>query len=152
MAACSRFRRELRALGFAHAESTEADYLSQWLRGGQTLADLAAGLGSREAVVCRELTKLHEEIRRGDLATLAQTCAANEPRGEIVLVIAPPQALPPMSVADTETLLREALRRVSVKDAVAEVADATGLPRREVYQRALALTKQTKDDKHGAAR
>jgi 16S rRNA (cytidine1402-2'-O)-methyltransferase len=123
-----------------------------------TLADLSAGLGNREAALCRELTKLHEEIRRGDLATLAQTCAANEPRGEIVLVVAPPQALPPMSVADTETLLRDALGRVSVKDAVAEVADATGLPRREVYQRALALAKdvkEAKDDKeteHGAPR
>jgi 16S rRNA (cytidine1402-2'-O)-methyltransferase len=114
-----------------------------------TLADLAAGLGNREAAVCRELTKMYEEIRRGDLAALAQACAESEPRGEIVLVVAPPQALPPMSVADTETLLREALTRVSVKDAVAEVAGATGLPRREVYQRALALAKGDKEAKDG---
>src|SRR6202163_833533 len=51
-----------------------------------TLADLAAGLGSREAAICRELTKLHEEVRRGDLAALAQELAGNEPRGEIVVV------------------------------------------------------------------
>jgi len=108
-----------------------------------TLADLAAGLGQkREAAVCRELTKLHEEIRRGDLATLAQAYADHEPRGEIVLVIAPPPAVEQISVADTETLLREALGRVSLKDAVAEVADATGLPRRDIYQRALALAKE----------
>jgi 16S rRNA (cytidine1402-2'-O)-methyltransferase len=121
-----------------------------------TLADLAAGLGqSREAALCRELTKLHEEIRRGDLAMLAKTCADNAPRGEIVVVIAPPQALQRVSAAETEILLRQALRRVSLKDAVGEVADATGLPRREVYQRALALAKETKEareEKHGAAR
>src|SRR5271170_6357629 len=63
-----------------------------------TLADLAAGLGqSREAALCRELTKLHEEILRGDLATLAQAYAAVAPRGEIVLVIAPPPALQQIS-------------------------------------------------------
>jgi 16S rRNA (cytidine1402-2'-O)-methyltransferase len=107
-----------------------------------TLADLATGLGPREAALCRELTKLHEEIRRADLATLAQTCAASETRGEIVLVIAPPQAARPPSVEDTATLLREALSRGSLKDAVAEVAVATGLPRREIYQQALALAKE----------
>jgi 16S rRNA (cytidine1402-2'-O)-methyltransferase len=117
------------------------------------LADLAAGLGQREAALCRELTKLHEEIRRGDLATLAQSCAANEPRGEIVLVIAPPPAPQRVSVTDTETLLREALARVSLKDAVGEVADATGLSRREVYQRALALAKAaSKEARHDAPR
>src|SRR5271170_5426428 len=63
-----------------------------------TLADLAAELGEkREAALCRELTKLHEEILRGDLATLAQAYAAVAPRGEIVLVIAPPPALQQIS-------------------------------------------------------
>jgi 16S rRNA (cytidine1402-2'-O)-methyltransferase len=118
-----------------------------------TLADLAAGLGGqREAAICRELTKLHEEIRRGELAALAKTYADQPPRGEIVVVIAPPPASEPVGAAETETMLRQALARVSLKDAVGEVADATGLPRREVYQRALALTKETKDEKHGAAR
>jgi len=109
------------------------------------LADLAAGLGSREAVVCRELTKLHEEVRRGDLATLAQDYAAGETRGEIVIVVAPPQAEERPSATDTDMLLRAALARTSLKDAVGEVADATGLPRRELYQRALALAKETSD-------
>jgi len=108
-----------------------------------TLADLAAGLGRRDGTLCRELTKLHEEVRRGDLETLAQSCAAGEVRGEIVLVIAPPQAAQRPSAEDAEMLLSEALSRISLKDAVAEVADATGLPRRELYQRALSLAKRT---------
>jgi 16S rRNA (cytidine1402-2'-O)-methyltransferase len=107
-----------------------------------TLADLAAGLGDREAAVCRELTKIHEEIRRRDLATLAQSYAGNEVRGEIVLVIAPPIAPVRPSAADTDALLRQALARASLKDAVGEVAVATGLSRRELYQRALVLAKE----------
>jgi 16S rRNA (cytidine1402-2'-O)-methyltransferase len=110
-----------------------------------TLADLAAGLGQREAALCRELTKLHEEVRRGDLAALAQSCEAGEVRGEIVLVIAPPSAAEQPSAEEAEILLRAALSRTSLKDAVAEVADATGLPRRELYQRALSLAKQADD-------
>jgi 16S rRNA (cytidine1402-2'-O)-methyltransferase len=104
------------------------------------LADLAAGLGPREAAVCRELTKFYEETRRGDLAGLASDYAAcDEPRGEIVIVIAPPGA-PASDAADLDALLRQALGRVSVKEAVAEIAAVTGRPRREVYQRALALS------------
>ena len=104
-----------------------------------TLTDLAAALGARDAALCRELTKLHEEVRRGDLAALAQDCAGRERRGEIVLVIGPSSSPERPSAADTDALLRQALARVSLKDAVAEVADVTGLPRRELYQRALAL-------------
>src|ERR1700681_823955 len=78
-----------------------------------TLADLAAGLGSREAAICRELTKLHEEVRRGDLATLAQNSPDSELRGEMVVVVAPPPAPAPTSVADTDDLLRAALARLS---------------------------------------
>ena len=115
----------------------------------QSLADLAAGLGPRQAVLCRELTKLHEEVRRGLLAELAQSCAEGELRGEIALVIAPPPAAAQRSAEAADTLLRQALSRVSLKDAVGEVAKATGLPRREVYQRALALTQEAG---HGAPR
>ena len=116
------------------------------------LAELAAGLGQkREAALCRELTKLHEEVLRGDLETLARNCAQSELRGEIVLVIAPPPEPAAASVAETEALLRAALLRVSLKDAVGEVAEATGLPRRDIYQRALALAKEAgNDDKQGA--
>jgi 16S rRNA (cytidine1402-2'-O)-methyltransferase len=106
------------------------------------LADLAQGLGPRAAAVCRELTKLHEEVRRGDLATLAADyAAAAEPRGEIAIVIAPPAA-PQPDAADLDTLLRQALKRLSVKEAVAEIAAVTGEPRRQVYQRALELVEE----------
>ena len=109
-----------------------------------TLADLAEALGPREAALCRELTKLHEEVRRSDLVTLARSYAeTGELRGEIVLVIAPPPAaLEQPSADDADALLRQALARVSLKDAVGEVAVATGLPRRDLYQRALALAKE----------
>jgi len=118
-----------------------------------TLADLAAEFGNREAAVCRELTKIHEEIRRGELATLAQSYAGSEVRGEIVLVIAPPIAPARPSADDMDTLLRQALARVSLKDAVGEVAVATGVPRRELYQRALVLAKEeSREMNHGAPR
>lgn len=104
------------------------------------LADLAEGLGAREAAICRELTKLHEEVRRAPLAELAAHYAqAGEPRGEIVLVIAPPGEAPAPSEGELDTMLREALARGSVKDAVAEVAAVSGIGRKEVYRRALEL-------------
>jgi len=108
-----------------------------------TLSDLAASLGSRQAALCRELTKMHEEILRGDLTTLAERCATDEPRGEIVVVIAPPAPSTRPSAGEADALLRKALARISLKDAVGEVAEVTGLPRRELYQRALDLAKET---------
>jgi 16S rRNA (cytidine1402-2'-O)-methyltransferase len=109
------------------------------------LADLASGLGPREAAVCRELTKLHEEIRRGTLATLADDYAQGaETRGEFVIVVAPPAAAAGIADADKmDALLREALKTSSLKDAVEAVTAATGQPRRSVYQRALALAKSS---------
>jgi 16S rRNA (cytidine1402-2'-O)-methyltransferase len=113
-----------------------------------TLAELAEGLGARDAAIARELTKLHEEVRRGTLDALARHYSGDaETRGEIAIVIAPPREAPP-DAADVDALLRAALARVSLKDAVAEVAAATGEPRRAVYGRALELTK----DDDGAPR
>jgi 16S rRNA (cytidine1402-2'-O)-methyltransferase len=110
-----------------------------------TLGDLAVGLGSREAAVARELTKLHEEVRRSDLGSLAADYAAGaETRGEMVIVIAPPVA-EQVSASDIDALLQNALARTSVKEAVAEVASATGAPRRAVYTRALELTRGSRD-------
>jgi 16S rRNA (cytidine1402-2'-O)-methyltransferase len=106
------------------------------------LADLAVELGEREAAVCRELTKIHEEVRRGALPALAQESATREIRGEFVLVIAPPSVAERPNAGDADSLLRQALARVSLKDAVGEVAVVTGLPRRELYQRALVLAKE----------
>ena len=110
---------------------------------GDVLADLADVLGEREAAICRELTKLHEEMRRAPLPELAAHYAdGGEIRGEFVVVIAPPDenALAP-SAEDVDGLLRRTLSEATLKDAVAIVADATGQPRREIYQRALALAK-----------
>jgi 16S rRNA (cytidine1402-2'-O)-methyltransferase len=106
-----------------------------------TLADLAADLGARRAAICRELTKLHEEVRQGDLAALAAGYAGGgETRGEIVIVIAPVDPADEAAAAtDLDTLLRPALTRLTVKAAVAEIAAVTGIARRVVYQRALVL-------------
>jgi 16S rRNA (cytidine1402-2'-O)-methyltransferase len=111
-------------------------------RVGRTLMALAEGLGARQAAVCRELTKLHEEVRRGDLAALAQAYDSGaEIRGEFTIVIAPPSPDAGKPDADeVDALLRRALQHASVKDAVSDVAAATGRPRREIYQRALALS------------
>jgi 16S rRNA (cytidine1402-2'-O)-methyltransferase len=113
----------------------------------RTLAALATALGPREAAVCRELTKLHEEVRRGELPALARAYEDGaESRGEMVIVVAPPAADAGQSSADdTDELLRRALGHGSVKDAVSEVAAATGRPRREVYQRALVLAEEAGD-------
>jgi len=113
-----------------------------------TLADLADGLGPRAAAVCRELTKLHEEVRRGDLARLARDYAADaERRGEFVLVVAPPSEAA-TATGDVDDMLRRALAHASVKEAVGEVAWVTGRPRREIYRRALALAKSAANDSH----
>lgn len=118
-------------------------------RVGRTLAALAEGLGPRHAAVCRELTKLHQEVRRGDLVGLAQHYKGDaELRGEFTLVIAPaPSEATALSAGEVDALLRRALKHASVKDAVSEVAAATGWPRREIYQRALSLG----EDDDGAA-
>ncbi len=107
-----------------------------------SLADLAEVLGDRQAAVCRELTKLHEEVRRGSLPDLAADYAGEaDPKGEIVLVVGPPGEAPPPADTDVEALLRAELAEKSVKDAAAAVAAATGLARRDLYQRALLLAK-----------
>jgi 16S rRNA (cytidine1402-2'-O)-methyltransferase len=104
-----------------------------------SLADLAAILGGRPASVCRELTKLFEEARRGTLEELAAHYAsAGRPKGEIVIVIGPPEQRAP-DVDDLDARLAAALARSSLKDAVASVTAETGLKRKQVYARALAL-------------
>jgi 16S rRNA (cytidine1402-2'-O)-methyltransferase len=116
-------------------------------RVGAMLEDLAAGLGARPAAVCRELTKLHEEIRRDDLGALAHAYRDGaETRGEFVVVVGPPLAGAAPDAADLDSVLRQALAAASLKDAVEAVAEATGVKRRIVYQRALALTKRDGDD------
>lgn len=121
------------------------------------LADLAAVLGPREAAVARELTKLHEEVRRGGLDELAAHYAgAGAPRGEIVIVVGPPAAGAAAQEFDLDGALSTALKHASLRDAAATVAAASGLPKRKVYARALELSKggadaegATEDDRGG---
>lgn len=106
----------------------------------EALADLAAELGSRPAAVARELTKLHEEVRRGALDALAAQYAAEAaPRGEVVIVVGAAKAHEEVSAGALDQEIAAALRSLSVKDAAASVAAKFGLPRRQVYARALAL-------------
>ncbi len=105
-----------------------------------TLRDLAAALGERQLAIARELTKRHEEIRRGSLCDLAAEAAdAPPPKGEIVLVVGPPPAAKRVDRVAVDAKLAGALRTMTVRDAVRQVAAATGAPRRAVYERALAL-------------
>jgi 16S rRNA (cytidine1402-2'-O)-methyltransferase len=107
----------------------------------ETLAALTEGLGAgRPAAVARELTKKFEEVRRGSLADLAAHYAAHEARGEICIVVGPAPAETP-GEADLDTRLRDAMKGESLRDAAALVAAATGLPRKQVYARALELSR-----------
>ena len=104
-----------------------------------SLADMAAVLGGeRQAVICRELTKLYETFYRGPLSTLAADPRLDAPKGEIVILVGPGQAAE-ATAADIDTALADALSRLRPAEAAAEVAQALGLPRREVYQRAMDL-------------
>lgn len=106
---------------------------------GASLAALAEGLGDREAAVTREITKRFEEAVTGTLTTLATRYADAPPRGEIVIVIAPPGDAPPASAEDADTALADALTRLSTGQAASEVAKALGLDRKTLYARALEL-------------
>jgi 16S rRNA (cytidine1402-2'-O)-methyltransferase len=105
----------------------------------ETLADMSAVLGNRPAAVARELTKLFEEVRRGDLADLAGHYAKAPAKGEVVIVIGPPPEGEAPGKEAIEQALKQALATLSLRDAVDQVAEFTGAPRREVYRRALGL-------------
>jgi 16S rRNA (cytidine1402-2'-O)-methyltransferase len=110
-----------------------------------SLAAMARTLGDRPASVARELTKAYETVYRGSLASLAADfTAADEPKGEIVIVVGPPVE-EPVSAGEMEALLEEALERLSVKDAAASVAARLGLPRRDVYAKAIEIAGYRRD-------
>ena len=112
----------------------------------EMLGDACETLGKdRRAAVCRELTKKFEEVREGTLEELATAFDGPAPKGEIVVLIdraAPAQ----VDEDDVAAALRQALATMRVKDAVAAVSGALDLPRRQVYQAALALKDETDDD------
>jgi 16S rRNA (cytidine1402-2'-O)-methyltransferase len=104
-----------------------------------TLADMAAVLGDRPAAIGRELTKRHEEVRRGTLAGLAAEYRAEPaPRGEVVIVVGPSEKTAAPDIGDLDARLDALLGQLSLRDAVATLADETGLARRVLYDRALA--------------
>lgn len=105
-----------------------------------TLAALAEGLGDREAGVAREITKRFEECVTGTLSQLAERYAEAPPKGEIVVIVAPPgEARASEEGIDVDAALREAMKRLPASKAAAEIAKRTGLDRRELYARATGL-------------
>ncbi len=108
---------------------------------GVSLKDMQDILGSRSVVITRELTKLHEEVRRGDLETLvAHYAQSDPPKGEVTVLVGPPQDAV-VDYARTDKLLGQALEFMPVRAAADLVAEALDIPRRETYDRALALKK-----------
>lgn len=107
----------------------------------EMLADALAVMGDRPAAVARELTKRFEEIRRGPLSELSAHYASAPARGEITVLLGPATATE-TGAADLDTALRAALADHSLKDAAVLVAAATGLPRKQVYARALEIGRE----------
>lgn len=104
-----------------------------------TLAALAEGLGNREAAVAREITKKFEEAVTDSLSALAARYADSPPRGEIVIVVAPPGEPDAASAEDADAALAEALERLPASKAAGEVAKKLGLDRKALYARALEM-------------
>jgi 16S rRNA (cytidine1402-2'-O)-methyltransferase len=103
------------------------------------LSALAAGLGDREAAVAREITKRFEECVTGTLSTLAARYAEAPPKGEIVVIVAPPGDAAPASAEDADVALVEALKHLSPARAAGEVAKALKQDRRALYARAMEI-------------
>lgn len=103
------------------------------------LKDALEVLGDRTGAICREMTKLYEEVKKGPLSDLCAYYDAHPPRGEIVIVVEGASAFSSFAEGDLEAHLEKALLLYSVKEAVTLVSKAFGLSKREVYQRALAL-------------
>ncbi|MEH3103278.1 MAG: 16S rRNA (cytidine(1402)-2'-O)-methyltransferase [Sphingomonas phyllosphaerae] len=107
------------------------------------LSALAEGLGDREAAVTREITKKFEEAVTGTLSTLAASYAEAPPKGEIVVVVAPPEPPAPAAIEDADAALAEALTRLPASKAAGEVAKAFGVDRKALYARALEMKGET---------
>jgi 16S rRNA (cytidine1402-2'-O)-methyltransferase len=107
-------------------------------RVGEALTDLAQVLGPRPAAVARELTKLHEDVRRGTLADLAAAFTDAAPKGEVVLLVGPPVEVDASDEA-IQIELAEALATMSLRDAAKAVADRMAVPKARVYDLGLKL-------------
>ena len=107
-----------------------------------SLADMVDTLGERDSAVAREMTKLHEEFVRGDLASLAAHYAEiGAPKGEVVIIVGPPVSNgQDLSDDVIDARLVELLQSASVRDAAAQLAAETGLARRDLYARAVRLS------------
>ncbi|MEC8725353.1 MAG: 16S rRNA (cytidine(1402)-2'-O)-methyltransferase [Pseudomonadota bacterium] len=117
-------------------------FLESARRLGASLSTLADVLGERPVAVARELTKRYEEVTRGSLCELAVKYRnENPPKGEIVVVVGPAADMS-LDLTDLDSLLAEALVHMSVRDAAATVASASGAPRRTVYRRALEIARE----------
>ncbi len=115
------------------------------------LSDLLAVFGDRPAAIVRELTKLHEEVSRDRLSTLAERLAdAPAPRGEVVLVIGPPETAEsaPPDQDRIDDLLRAGLETEKPSTVASRLAAETGLPRRQLYQRAIGLKRDPDVDEN----
>ena len=106
-----------------------------------SLGDIAAVLGEREAAVARELTKMHEEVRRATPAELARWAGEITPKGEMVIIVGPPLAVVVTDAAIAEQLAR-LMGAISLSDAVRNVANELSVPRKRVYDLALGLQKE----------
>ena len=104
-----------------------------------TLADMHAVLGEREAAVARELTKLHEQCVRGSLSQIIAHFEKTAPRGECVILVHGAAPISGMDDGQLDDALREAMRTMSLKMAVAQVAAHAGCAKSEVYARALLV-------------
>ena len=104
----------------------------------ETLADMREVLGDREAAVAREISKLHEEARRGGLSELVAWAAASEPRGEMVILVAP-GVEEEASESDVRARLAELLSAMSVRDAAKVAAETMGISKARAYDLALAV-------------
>ena len=106
---------------------------------GESLAALRDGLGNREAAVVREISKLHEETVTGTLGALAERYCDAAPKGEIVIVVEPPQQPVAASDEELDQALRDAMASLTPSRAAAEIAARLGIPRKRAYARALEL-------------
>lgn len=133
-------RQELSALGVIPASLI---FYESPHRVAETLDDMARLWPGRTAAVVREITKLYEEVQRALLPELAARYAGQEVKGEVVIVVGPPAEA--TEELDVDALLQAELQHATARDAAAIVAARTGLPKREIYARAIAMQRRSDD-------